>query len=83
MTEFEGQVKELSKLIYNWNLVNVASKSQLDDFSIKLLNALSKEANSEKICSIIESELCIRFGLYNDEFDSLILANQIIQWKDR
>jgi len=83
MTEFEGQIKELSKLIYNWNLINVASKSQLDDFSKKLLNALSKEENVEKIRRIIESELCVTFGLYSNEFDSNILAKQIMQWQDR
>jgi hypothetical protein len=83
MTEFEGQIKELSKLIYNWNLINVTSISQLDDFSIKLINALNKEENVEKISRIIESELCVTFGLYSNEFDSNILAKQIMQWQDK
>jgi hypothetical protein len=81
MTEFEGQIKELSKLIYNWNLIYVSSKSQLDDFSKKLLNTLSKEENVERIRRIIESELCVTYGLYSHEFDSNILAKQIMQWQ--
>jgi 23S rRNA pseudoU1915 N3-methylase RlmH len=83
MTEFEGQIKELSKLIYNWNLINVASKSQLDDFSKRLLNALGKQESAEKIRQIIESELCVTFGLYSNEFNSNILAEQIMQWQDK
>jgi len=83
MTEFEGQIKELSKLIYNWNLINVTTKSQLDDFSKKLLNALSKEENAEKIRRIIDRELCVTFGLYSNEFNSIILAKQIMQWQDK
>lgn len=83
MTEFEGQIEGLSKLIYNWNLIDVASKSQLDDFSKKLLNALLKEENVEKISRIIESELCLTFGLYSNEFDSNILAERIMQWRDK
>jgi len=83
MTEFEGKIKELSKLIYNWNLINVTSKSQLDSFSKKLLNAISKEENSEKIRQIIERELCVTYGLYSNEFDSNILAKQIMLWQDK
>lgn len=82
MTEFEGQIKDLSKLIYNWNLINSASKSELDEFSKKLLNALDKEENEEKIIRIIETELCVRFGLYKTEFDSTGLAKQVIQWRN-
>jgi 23S rRNA pseudoU1915 N3-methylase RlmH len=83
MTEFEGQIKELSKLIYSWNLINVTSKSQLDDFSKKLLDALSKDEKFEKIRRIIESELCVTYGLYSNEFDSNNLAKQIMQWQDK
>ncbi|TDO28138.1 hypothetical protein [Sediminibacterium goheungense] len=83
MNEFQGQIKELSKLIHNWNLINVASKSQLDDFSVKLLNALHGSGNGEKIKRIIESELCITYGLYNNEFDADILAEQIMQWQNK
>ena len=83
MTEFEGQIKDLSKLIYNWNLINSVSKSELDEFSKKLLNALDKEETEEKIIRIIETELCVRFGLYKSEFDSTVLAKQVIQWRNK
>lgn len=83
MTEFAGQIKELAKLIYNWDLINLATKSQFDDFSKKLLNALSKEESVEKNRRIIRSELCVTFGLYSNEFDSKMLATQIMKWQDK
>lgn len=54
MTEFEGQIKELSKLVYNWKLINVTSKSQLDDFSKKLLNALNKDEKVEELGELLK-----------------------------
>ena len=83
MTESEGQIKELSKLIHHWNLINSVAKSELDEFSKKLHNALDKEETEEKISRIIETELCVRFGLYKTEFDSNNLANQIMQWRNK
>lgn len=77
MTVFEGQIKELSKLIYNWNIVNVESQYAFDNFSKKILNALNNDDNEEKIRRIIESELCVTFGLHNYEFDSNFLIKQI------
>ena len=83
MTEFEGQIKELSRLIYNWNLINVNSKSQFNHFSKNLLNALHKGEDVEKISQIIKSELCVTFGLCNTEFNSNILEEQIMQWQNK
>lgn len=83
MTDFEGQIKELSKLIKTWNLVNVSSANQFDEFSKKLLNRLYEGENPLKIKGIIESELCVTFGLYNTEFDSDLLTNQIMLWWDK
>jgi hypothetical protein len=83
MTEFDGKLKELSKLIRSWNLFSDTSKSQIDDFSKKLLTALDNEANTEKIKRIIESELCIIFGFFNREFDAHVLSNQIMLWWDK
>ena len=83
MTEFEEEIKELSKLIKNWNLVNTSSANQFDTFSKKLLDKLYTEENSLKIKRIIESELCVSFGLHNDEFDADLLTNQIMSWWDK
>lgn len=83
MTELEGQIKDLSNLIYSWNLVNVDSKSEFDEFSKKLLNALNREETEEKIRRIIETELCFTFGLFFNEFDSLALTNEFVQWQNK
>jgi hypothetical protein len=83
MTEFEGQIKDLSKLMKTWNLINVFSANQFDEFSHKLLIKLYEGENSLKIKRIIESELCVTFGLYNTEFDSELITNQIMFWWDK
>lgn len=83
MTEFEGEIKELSRLIRNWNLVNSSSTNQFYTFSKKILDRLYKGENSLKIKGIVESELCVTFGLYNDEFDANLLTNQIMSWWDK
>lgn len=83
MTKFEGEVKELSKLIKSWNLVSSSSTNQFDTFSNKLLDRLYAGENSIKIKGTIESELCVTFGLYSDEFDADVLTNQIIAWWDK
>jgi hypothetical protein len=80
MTEHEGQIKELSKLIKTWNLINITSVSDFDNFSQKILNRLYEGGNFVKLKGIIESELCITYGLYNTEFDSNLLTSQIINW---
>jgi hypothetical protein len=80
MTEYQGQIQQLSKLIKKWNLINNSSTLDFSTFSKKLLNALHKGASVEKIKGIIESELPISFGLFTWEFDSEALTNEIVDW---
>lgn len=80
MTAFDGQKKQLSKLIKNWNLVDVSSSKEFDKFSEKILNKLYEGVNALIIKRIIESELSITFGLFNWDFNSELLANQIMIW---
>jgi hypothetical protein len=80
MTHFEGQIKELSKLIKNWNLIEWASADTFNDFSQKLLTRLYEGKDALNIKRIIESELCATFGLYNTEFDADVLSHEIMLW---
>lgn len=80
MTEFEGQIRELSKLIKNWNLVDVSSSWQLNEFSKKILNRLYEGENAFKIKRIIESELIITYGLFIQDFDADLLTKQVMLW---
>ncbi len=82
MTTFEDQARALSKLIQNWNLIQFVSKSDLNEFSRKILNILNEDGNTEQLAGIIESELCVTFGLFKNEFDSNVLASQIVQWQN-
>ncbi|MCX6318896.1 MAG: hypothetical protein NTW29_16575 [Bacteroidetes bacterium] len=83
MTQFEGQQKELSKLIHNWILLHATSASEFNDISKKLLHSLYEGASFLKIMRIIESELVVTFGLYKTEFDAELLANQVMYWWER
>ncbi|GAB2842778.1 hypothetical protein [Ferruginibacter profundus] len=83
MTEYEGQIKELSKLIKSWNLIDVSSYKEFDKFSQKLLDRLYEGHSSLKIKGIIESELCITYGFFSWDFDSDFLTKQILLWWDK
>jgi hypothetical protein len=83
MTYEDGKIKELSKLIFNWGLIDVSAKDQFDSFSRKLLIALDRGVSIEKLRAIVESELCLTYGLYQHEFDADKLASQLMQWFDK
>lgn len=79
LNDFNENVKNLSKLIYNWNLTN-SSSNELQQFSIQILNMLYEEKNDEKIKNYIESELCTKYGLFKTEFDAKKLTEEIKNW---
>ena len=78
--DFNGKLLELSKLIKSWNLFEPSSIAVLHKFAAKILDILYSGENIAKIKRIIESELCITYGLYETEFDSEKLTNGILTW---
>lgn len=46
----------------------------------KVLQQLEKGADSQKIQGIIESELCVGYGLYRYEFNSEKITDDIMDW---
>ena len=79
LNDFNGNLARLSKLIKSWNLIQISSRSKFDKLAEKILNKLY-EGQSSKIKRIIESELCVTYGLYTTEFDADKLTNEIMVW---
>jgi len=80
LNEFYGKAAELSKLIRSWNLINASSRIQFDRLSKKILEMLYEGQSEMKISQLIESELCVTFGLFKTEFDCDQLTKEVIAW---
>lgn len=80
MTDFAKKSTELSKLIKSWGLIQVNSRNEFELLAKKILNNLSEGQPVIKVKRIIESELCVTYGLYSNEFDADKLANEIMDW---
>lgn len=80
LNEYNGKFAELSKLIKSWNLIKVTSMSELDRLTEKMLSKLYEGQTEIKIKQLIESELCVTYGLYKTEFDSEQLTKDVMTW---
>jgi hypothetical protein len=80
LNNFTEKLSELSRLIKTWNLVQAPSKGEFDKLAEKILTKLYEGQPKIKIERIIESELCVTYGLYKTEFDADKLANEIMAW---
>lgn len=78
--DFNGKKSELSKLIKSWNLIEMNSNSDFGRLSEKILSTLSEGQTEIKIKRIIESELCVTYGLFKTDFDAEKLTNEIMTW---
>ncbi|MBI5373015.1 MAG: hypothetical protein HZA79_13415 [Sphingobacteriales bacterium] len=82
VNDFNGKKAELSKLIKSWNLINMSSKDDFENLSEKILTNLSAGQTELKIKRIIESELCVTYGLFKTDFDAEKLTDEIMTWWD-
>lgn len=80
LNDFNGEFAELSKLIKSWNLVKVTSTSGFDNLTEKILSKLYEGQTEIKIRRVIESELCVTYGLFKTEFDSKQLSKEVMTW---
>ena len=65
INNYNENIIQLTNIIFNWNLTNSQSKSELYRFAEKILNNLIEEQEVSKIQRIIESELCMDYILMN------------------
>ena len=80
INERNNQIAQLSKLILSMNLIVNAHKGTFHHLAEKILQQIEKEMNTEKIKAIVESELCVTYGLFLNEFNSDKIADDIINW---
>lgn len=83
MTDFTKKFTELSKLIKSWEVIQVSSKGELDLLTEKILNNLYAGQTVIKIKRIIESELCVTYGLFKTEFNAEKLSQEIMNWWEK
>lgn len=78
--EYNGRLRELRRIINSYNLIVNTSSDNFDSLSNKILSCLYKDTNFDKVKSILDSELCITYGLFITEFNSDEIAQEIIKW---
>jgi len=78
--EYNGNLSELRKIINSWDLIPNAPSSEFDNLNHKILSQLSKGVDSEKLFNILQNELIVNYGLFDNEFDSTTMVSEIIDW---
>ncbi len=76
--DFNGRIAQLSQLIKSWDLVQPTTKNEFDILAKKILNKLYDGQNEIAIKRLLESELCLTYGLYKTEFDANRLTNEVM-----
>lgn len=77
---YNGDFSQLRKIINSWNLISGSPDDEFDSLNNKILSELYKNPDAEKIDKILQSELVVTYGLFNNEFDSELFVNQIMNW---
>ena len=78
--EFEDRVFDMRNIINSYEIIPHAPRDEFDALNHTILSHLYKDADTEKIKRIIESELCQNYGLFIYEFDTDEIAIRIIEW---
>ncbi|MGU3373879.1 hypothetical protein [Chryseobacterium sp. M5A1_1a] len=80
INEHNGNFVRLKTLIVSMNLMPGVSKSNFDHLAERLLQLLEKGADQSRLKDVIESDLCVSYGLYRSEFNSEKIARDIFDW---
>lgn len=78
--QYNGNLSELRKIISSFDLIPNASGDEFDKLNHKILRQLDKDVDREKIDRILKSELVITYGLFDNEFDTSLMVETIIDW---
>ena len=74
------RLNDLNKFFYSMNLIKSTDKNSFYKLADKILKHLETGSDENKLKNIIESELCVTYGLYSNEFDSEQLSNDVLKW---
>lgn len=80
INEHRANSGQLKKLIISMNISPGMGKDFCAYLAEKTLQQLEKGADSQKIQGIIETELCVGYGLYRSEFNSEKITCDIMDW---
>lgn len=80
LNEYNGRLAQLAKLVKSWDLIKLNSIDGADKLAGKILEKLYEGQKEAKIKRIIESELCVTYGLYNTDFDAGKLTKEVMTW---
>jgi hypothetical protein len=80
--EYNGRLSELRKIINSFDLISGVPSDEFDHLNHKLLSQLYKEIDTKKIKNILESELVIHYGLFENDFDAVSIVDKILNWWD-
>jgi len=80
INEHRAHSEQLKKLIISMNISSGMDKNFCAYLAERVLQQLEKGADSQKIQGIIETELCVGYGLYRDEFNSERITDDIMDW---
>lgn len=78
--ERKNNVLQLEKLTISMNIIYEMHQNFCAFLAEKVFQQLEKGSDSQKIQRIIETELCVGYGLYMHEFNSEKITNNIINW---
>lgn len=78
--KYSEDFSELREIINSWDLIPECPKDEFDYLNNKILSQLYKSPDFEKIDRILQSELVVYYGLFNNEFNSEIFTEEIINW---
>ncbi|QES87353.1 hypothetical protein [Rhizosphaericola mali] len=78
--KYDSDFSELRKIINSWSLIPGSPNDEFDSLNNKILSQLNKNQDFEKIDRIIQSELIVHYGLFDNEFDSKNLTEEIKNW---
>ena len=70
----------MRKIINSWDLISNAPSSEFDNHNHKILSQLNKGVDSEKLFNILQSEVIVNYGLFDNEFDFTTMVSEIIDW---
>ncbi len=81
--EFRDRFSELKKLLNSWDLIPGAPSDEFDGLNQQILNHLYKGANIEKLERVLEGELVVTYGLFNDDLGIEELTAEIMKWRSK
>ena len=77
---YNSDFSQLRIIINSWEFYDFTSNDEFDSLNNKILSHLYKNADSEKLSRIIQSELNENYELIYDDLDAEKLTDEVFKW---